>query len=110
MKNFTAGVHRQQREYKSFSPSFIDRPFAWENRQIDQLIEQAAHLLGELNAYAEIVPDIDFSMPMSIAKEAMDSNLIEGQKLRLMKSFCHKQKFHQSGKMIGRRSKIILKH
>ena len=83
MKDFTAGVYRQQREYKSFSPSFIDAPFTWDNQQIDQLIEQAANLLGELKAYAEIVPDVDFSMPMSIAKEAMDSNLIEGTKTEI---------------------------
>ena len=83
MKDFTAGVYRQQREYKSFSPSFINGPFTWENRQIDQLVEQAANLLGELNAYAEIVPDVDFSMPMSIAKEAIDSNLIEGTKTEI---------------------------
>ncbi len=83
MKDFTAGVYRQQREYKSFSPSFINAPFAWENRQIDQLVEQAANLFGELKAYAEIVPDVDFSMPMSIAKEAIDSNLIEGTKTKI---------------------------
>ena len=83
MQNFIAGMYRQQREYKSFSPSFINCHFAWENRQIDQLVEQAANLLGALNAYAEIVPDVDFSIPMSIAKEAIDSNLIEGIKTEL---------------------------
>ena len=80
MKNFIAGAYRQQREYKSFNPSFINCPFTWENRQIDQLVEQAANLLGALNAYAEIVPDVDFAIPMSVAKEAIDSNLIEGTK------------------------------
>ena len=83
MKDFTAGVYRQQREYKSFTPSFINCPFAWENRQINQLVEQAANLLGALNAYAEIVPDVDFSIPMSIVKEAIDSNLIEGTKTEI---------------------------
>ncbi len=83
MKNFIAGMSRQQREYESFSPSFVNHYFAWENRQIDLLVEQAAKLLGELNAYAEIVPDVDFSIPMSIAKEAIDSNLIEGTKTEL---------------------------
>ena len=83
MKNFTAGTYRQQREYRSFTPSFINRPFVWENRQIDLLVEQAAKLLGELNAYAEIIPDVDLTIPMSIAKEAIDSNLIEGTKTEL---------------------------
>lgn len=83
MKNFIAGAYRQRQEYKSFSPSFINYPFTWENRQIDQLVEQAANLLGALNAYAEIVPDVDFSIPMSVAKEAIDSNLIEGTKTEL---------------------------
>ena len=83
MKNYVAGAYRQQREYQSFSPSFINCPFTWETRQIDQLVEQAANLLGELNAYAEIVPDVDFSIPMSIAKEAIDSNLIEGTKTEI---------------------------
>ena len=83
MRDFIAGAYRQQREYESFSPSFINCPFAWENRQIDQLVEQTANLLGELNAYAEIVPDVNFSIPMSIAKEAIDSNLIEGTKTEL---------------------------
>ena len=78
MKNFTAGTYKQQREYKSFSPSFVNRHFAWENPQIDLLIEQSANLLGELKAYAGIIPDVNFSVPMSIAKEAIDSNLIEG--------------------------------
>ena len=83
MKNFIAGMYRQQREYESFSLSFVNHYFAWENRQIDLLVEQAAHLLGELNVYAEIVPDVDFSIPMSIAKEAIDSNLIEGTKTEI---------------------------
>ena len=83
MKNFIAGKYRQQREYRSFTPSFVNCHFAWENRQIDLLVEQAANLLGELNAYAEIVPDVNFSIPMSIAKEAIDSNLIEGTKTEI---------------------------
>ncbi len=83
MKNFTAGTYKQQREYKSFSPSFINRRFTWENPQIDLLVEQSANLLGELKTYAEIIPDVNFSVPMSIAKEAIDSNLIEGTNTEL---------------------------
>ncbi|RKU22019.1 cell filamentation protein Fic, partial [Candidatus Poribacteria bacterium] len=83
MDNFISGKYRQQREYQSFTPSFINCPFAWKNSQINLLIEHAAKLLGELNAYAELHPDVDFSTPMSIAKEATYSNQIEGTKTEL---------------------------
>lgn len=83
MNNFIAGKYRQQREYQSFTPSFINCPFTWKNSQINLLIEHAAKLLGELNAYVELHPDVDFSIPMSIAKEATYSNQIEGTKTEL---------------------------
>ena len=83
MKNYRAGKYRQQREYRSFTPSFVNCPFAWENPQINLLIEHAAKLLGELNAYAELHPDVNFSIPMNVAKEATYSNQIEGTKTEL---------------------------
>ena len=83
MENFVAGKYRQQREYKSFTPSFIDCPFVWKDPQINLLIEQAAKLLGELNAYAELRPDVNFSIPINVAKEATYSNQIEGTKTEL---------------------------
>ena len=83
MKNFIAGKYRQQREYRSFTPSFVNCHFAWENPQIDLLIARAMQLLGELNAYAELRPDVNFSIPMNVAKEATYSNQIEGTKTEL---------------------------
>ena len=83
MKNFTAGKYRQQREYESFTPSFVNRHFAWENPQIDLLIARAMQLLGELNVYVELIPDVDFFIHMKVAKEARDSNLIEGTKTEI---------------------------
>ena len=83
MKNFIAGKYRQQREYRSFTPSFVNCPFAWGNPQINLLIEHAAKLLGELNAYAELHPDVNFSIPMNVVKEATYSNQIEGTKTEL---------------------------
>ena len=83
MKNFIAGKYRQQREYKSFTPSYINYSFVWENPQINLLIEHAARLLGELNAYAELRPDVNLSIPMNIVKEATFSNQIEGTKTEL---------------------------
>lgn len=83
MKKFIAGKYIQQREYKSFTPSLINCPFAWENPQIDILLERAGWLLGGLNAYADFIPDVDFFIQMSVQKEATDSNRIEGTKTEL---------------------------
>ncbi len=60
MKNFIAGTYKQQGGYKSFTPSSINRHFDWANPQIDVLLEQAGRFLGELNAYADFIPDVDF--------------------------------------------------
>ncbi len=83
MKKFVAGEYKQQQDHKSFTPSFINDCFVWDDPQIDVLLEQAGRLLGELNAYAELIPDVDFFIQMKVVKEARDSNLIEGTKTEL---------------------------
>ena len=83
MKKFIAGEYRQHQEYRSFTPSTVNNRFAWDNPQIDVLLGRARGLLGELNAYAELIPDVDFFIRMKVVKEARDSNLIEGTRTEL---------------------------
>ena len=83
MKNFIAGTYKQQGGYKSFTPSSVNRHFDWANPQIDVLLEQSGRLLGELNVYADFIPDVDFFIKMNVVKEATGSTRIEGTKTEL---------------------------
>jgi len=78
ISQFNAGYFEQQFQYKSFVPEPINREWVISNPEVLTLLTNASHLLGELNAFAQLIPDVDFFIQMHITKEATTSSRIEG--------------------------------
>jgi Fic family protein len=76
--DFESGKWIQQYEYKSFSPNSINHQWIISNPSLQHLLSEANRHLGRLDAFSELIPDIDFFIKMHITKEATVSSKIEG--------------------------------
>ena len=78
IESFKSGNFVKSFEYKAFSPTLINSVYAWEDNELTALAEQSAVALGQLDAYAQLVPGIDQFIRMYVLKEATVSSRIEG--------------------------------
>ena len=78
MKSFKSGKYINAIGYKAFAPEFINRIYKIDDAALQLLIEKSTLKLGELNAYAQLVPDIDHFIKLHVVKEATVSSKIEG--------------------------------
>lgn len=76
--DYKSGQYKQQYQYKSFTPSEVNKEWTWGEPKINTLLAEANNKLGELNAFSLYVPDIDFFIVMHVIKEATTSSRIEG--------------------------------
>ena len=87
IQDYQSGSFEQQYEYRSFLPSAIHQEWVIADPGLQQMLSQADRALGELNAFAQLVPDIGFFISMYVAKEATQSSRIEGTQTNIEDSF-----------------------
>jgi Fic family protein len=87
LEDYRAGRYETQLEYKSFVPEPIHHEWIIADPEILQLLGEADRALGELNAFAQLIPDIDFFIRAYVAKEATQSSRIEGTRTNIDDAF-----------------------
>ena len=85
--DYRAGRFEAQLEYRSFLPEPIHHSWIISDPHVLTLNSEADRRLGELNAFAQLVPDIDFFISMYVAKEATQSSRIEGTQTNIEDAF-----------------------
>lgn len=78
ISRFKAGEWVQRYQYKSFEPKEINLPWQLDNAELILFLSQADIKLGELNAFSQLIPDVDFFIKMHVLKEGTKSSRIEG--------------------------------
>ena len=81
--NFKSGNLIQRYQYKSFEPSKVNIEWLIDNAELQLLLSQADIKLGELNAFSQLIPDVDFFIKMYILKEGTKSSRIEGTQTKI---------------------------
>ena len=58
LNDFISGKYIKQIAYKSFSPEKINHEWIVSTPEVNKLLSEANRLIGELNAFSQIVPDV----------------------------------------------------
>lgn len=78
LEKYRSGTWRKSMGYQYFLPEKVNDDWQWSSVELNELLEKAAHRLGELNALSRFVPNIDLFIQMHITREAVISSRIEG--------------------------------
>jgi Fic family protein len=86
IKDFNAGIYKKGYQFEYFMPEKINHSFTWADTSINELLEKASLMLGELNSFSRFVPDTDMFIRMHIFKEAVVSSRIEGTRTNIQEA------------------------
>jgi len=87
INDYQAGQYEDRYEYKAFVPEPICHEWIVSDSELTELLGRADRALGELNAFSQLIPDIDFFIRMHVAKEATQSSRIEGTQTNIEDAF-----------------------
>ena len=87
IKEYHAGEYEERYEYKAFVPTPICHDWVISDPRLGTLLGEADRAIGALNAFAQLIPDIDFFIAMYVAKEATQSSRIEGTQTNIEDAF-----------------------
>lgn len=87
LEEYQSGYYEDCYEYQAFVPTFVCHEWTISDPKLINLLGEADRALGELNAYSQLIPDIDFFIRMYVAKEATQSSRIEGTQTNIEDAF-----------------------
>jgi len=91
LSDYKSGQYEQQYEYKSFSPEQINHEWEIADGEVQSLLSEADMALGQLNAFSQLVPNVEFFIRMHITKEATQSSRIEGTQTNMEEALLDEQ-------------------
>ncbi len=77
LNQYKAGAFTDEFGYTSFHPTPLNKEWIVNRPELLTLLEEANLRLGELNAFALLVPELDMFINMHLVKEATQSSRIE---------------------------------
>ena len=87
ISDYQAGRLEDRYEYQAFLPETVCHEWVSADAELTEILGRADRALGELNAFAQLVPDIEFFIQMYVAKEATQSSRIEGTQTNIEDAF-----------------------
>jgi len=91
LQQYKSGEYVRQYEYQSFSPSYINHNWEIADGELQRLLSEADRALGELNAFSQLAPNVEFFIHIHITKEATQSSRIEGTRTNMEEALLDEQ-------------------
>jgi Fic family protein len=83
IKEYKSGNWLKQYQFKSFMPSAINHEWSLDDDKLQYLLSKADQLIGQLDGFSNLVPNVEYFIQMHIVKEATESSRIEGTRTNM---------------------------